>query len=241
MTMDWIRRGRALAVAGACALLFSAAEATAAPLFDITVWTGAPDGVASSALADEGHVPTGPVSAHFLYHPPINPYGTNFTWSAGAANLAGDFFDSASISDSVLGPNLSDFTSPSGAYASIDDFWASSLSDAGGGTVSFIRFQFYLPYARVVSSGFITDDFASMYDQNGTLLYAGSSAGGVVNGYGLVTRLTVDYVNIGGGPSSFGFTFFSIPEPSTWAMMLLGFGAAGAALRRRRERVLRPA
>jgi hypothetical protein len=26
-----------------------------------------------------------------------------------------------------------------------------------------------------------------------------------------------------------------VPEPATWAMMLLGFGAAGFALRRRRQ------
>jgi hypothetical protein len=29
----------------------------------------------------------------------------------------------------------------------------------------------------------------------------------------------------------------NVPEPSTWAMMLIGFGAAGAALRRRKVRV----
>ena len=30
----------------------------------------------------------------------------------------------------------------------------------------------------------------------------------------------------------------SVPEPSTWAMMLAGFGAIGVALRRRRRKVL---
>jgi hypothetical protein len=30
----------------------------------------------------------------------------------------------------------------------------------------------------------------------------------------------------------------AVPEPSTWAMMLLGFGAAGVALRRRRKTTL---
>ena len=28
----------------------------------------------------------------------------------------------------------------------------------------------------------------------------------------------------------------AVPEPSTWAMMLMGFGAAGAAMRRSRRR-----
>jgi hypothetical protein len=29
-----------------------------------------------------------------------------------------------------------------------------------------------------------------------------------------------------------------VPEPATWAMMLLGFGAMGIAIRRRRQPVL---
>lgn len=39
------------------------------------------------------------------------------------------------------------------------------------------------------------------------------------------------------------FSLFTpqVPEPSTWAMMLVGFGAAGAALRRRRTRRTCPA
>lgn len=40
----------------------------------------------------------------------------------------------------------------------------------------------------------------------------------------------------GGGPVSFHFDFApALPEPSTWAMMLLGFGAIGITLRRRRS------
>lgn len=32
-----------------------------------------------------------------------------------------------------------------------------------------------------------------------------------------------------------GYNLASVPEPATWSMMILGFGAVGAALRRRRE------
>ena len=32
-----------------------------------------------------------------------------------------------------------------------------------------------------------------------------------------------------------------VPEPSTWAMMLIGFGAIGVALRRRRKAISAPA
>jgi len=38
-------------------------------------------------------------------------------------------------------------------------------------------------------------------------------------------------------PFSFAFVVASVPEPSTWAMMLLGFGGIGLALRRRRRAV----
>ena len=47
-----------------------------------------------------------------------------------------------------------------------------------------------------------------------------------------------------GSPVHYGFNFVvgefigesPVPEPATWAMMLLGFGAVGYAMRRRRRR-----
>ncbi len=50
------------------------------------------------------------------------------------------------------------------------------------------------------------------------------------------------YTNIGnpseilGGRATVNQVAAAVPEPGTWAMMLLGFGAAGAALRRSRRR-----
>lgn len=38
-------------------------------------------------------------------------------------------------------------------------------------------------------------------------------------------------------PGSSGFANFAVPEPASWALMLVGFGALGAAIRRRRSLV----
>ena len=45
---------------------------------------------------------------------------------------------------------------------------------------------------------------------------------------------------IGNGSGSFGgnVSFSAVPEPATWGMMLLGFGAVGYAMRRRRRPAL---
>lgn len=60
---------------------------------------------------------------------------------------------------------------------------------------------------------------------NGCLGPDGSPSGGDETCNEYVYRLTYDYTPDGG-----------VPEPSTWAMMLVGFGAIGATLRRRRGR-----
>jgi len=52
-------------------------------------------------------------------------------------------------------------------------------------------------------------------------------------------RLTFTGTTTGGGGEGGSLTFFqAVPEPSTWALMLFGFGAMGVALRRRRRPVL---
>jgi len=42
----------------------------------------------------------------------------------------------------------------------------------------------------------------------------------------------------GGNLTSFSATTTAVPEPATWALMLLGFGGIGMAMRRRRQPVL---
>ena len=58
-----------------------------------------------------------------------------------------------------------------------------------------------------------------------------------INDAGLVV-LTTDIAH---GVNNFLYNPGGVPEPQTWALMLMGFGAAGVALRRRRTAVARPA
>ena len=59
-----------------------------------------------------------------------------------------------------------------------------------------------------------------------------------LSGFGNITRLVISSTDFGGVLYD-DFTFApadgAVPEPSTWAVMLLGLGLAGSALRRRRE------
>lgn len=44
-----------------------------------------------------------------------------------------------------------------------------------------------------------------------------------------------DYFTINPGSSVFSYSVAGVPEPATWALMILGFGAVGGAMRRRQS------
>lgn len=75
----------------------------------------------------------------------------------------------------------------------------------------------------------------------GTVIVAGDgnqSTAQLVNlsGFGAIDKLVV--TGASADDHGFGyddFSFIAVPEPSTWAMMLLGFGAIGASIRRSRR------
>ncbi len=69
-----------------------------------------------------------------------------------------------------------------------------------------------------------------LFDAVGPQLYSGTEAAprfapGIYQLEGLST------------PGQFTLTISAVPEPSTWAMAVVGFGIAGTALRRRRAKV----
>jgi hypothetical protein len=92
---------------------------------------------------------------------------------------------------------------------------------------------------------FAESDFVALlegFDQNGAVLnsLAVSSTLGTVNVAGFNGVHTLRIGNFGSHMSIDNFTISAaVPEPATWVTMLLGFGLAGAALRRARTK-LRP-
>ena len=70
----------------------------------------------------------------------------------------------------------------------------------------------------VIASGGSRGDYVGFDTTNGTLFLSQSDS---------LLRLSLTGGTIGGGGGN------GVPEPSTWAMLILGFGGVGAALRRR--------
>ena len=76
----------------------------------------------------------------------------------------------------------------------------------------------------------------------GTISVAGDGVSTTAQLVNLSSLGNIDKISVTGGaadPSGFyydDFSFIFVPEPSTWAMMLVGFGAIGISMRRRAAR-----
>jgi hypothetical protein len=213
--------GIAAVVAGA--LLSSAAHAAT---FDVTVWTGANDGVQSKTFANN-IVPTGLASAHFTWLGDIDWFVDGPQNNNSSGNLVSDFLGGSA--------NISGFSSPRGTYANLADFLDDSLSVNGDAYATFFKIT-----GVGKGHGTIThDDGASVYDYNGAAVYASPSETSAITGqFDLPTGahpFTVYYVEGNGSPSVLNLSVAGVPEPATWATMMLGVAGLGAVLRRRRE------
>ena len=117
-----------------------------------------------------------------------------------------------------------------------------NIAATDGGTFDFIEFNLFSGASPVTITGF---------DQNGTAfsLIFGDDAGENLNGENFFLAMTdaaqsIRSLSFSGGAFTdirqirVGQNVVSataaVPEPATWAMMLLGLGAVGVSLRRRR-------
>lgn len=169
-------------------------------------------------------------------------YSANYTFpGVGVTTTAPNYGSGFSgVSNSTFG-NL---------YGYDIDTGAGSWFGVPGGLTTFTfdsptnAFGFYLTGLQSnFGSLVVTDDQGQIYN-----LTANSSGGaqyfGATTGYAISSFTITD----GGSGDAWGLdrlsflTATAVPEPSTWAMMLIGFGATGFALRRRRRSsgVVRP-
>jgi hypothetical protein len=131
--------------------------------------------------------------------------------------------------------------------------WISSVAD-GYTSVAPITYTYSTTFSLAglnastasLSGVFAADDNASIY-LNGIEIAAQGGTYGSTTAFSSTTgdfvagtnTLTFVTINSGGGPAGLDVavsgTASAVPEPATWAMMLLGFGMIGMAVRSRRR------
>lgn len=205
------------------------AGASDAATYNVSIWNGAPDGIQASTLADQAHLPTGAADAVFTWTGPINWVNNGPQNTSSSGNLFGSF---------LTGGSISGYSSPSGDFATVADLLNASMSIAGDQYVSY--FQITGSYNATSVTGTLThDDGASLYDYLGNAVVSSpNETSQVTDNFTLpggAHNFTLDYVEANGSPSVLNFNVAAVPEPATWAMMLIGFFGIGAMVRSRRN------
>src|SRR6266702_3977449 len=219
----------ALAPAVAAAIIAGVASSSAnAAVYIVEVWTGAPDGVHSSTIADALDIPSGSPSAEFQYNGAINWVNNQPQNHDTSGNLAKDFLNIAAITN---------FSSPSGAYADATAFGNSSLSIAGDAYASFFETSGF--NATPTAATIMHDDGASVYVGLGLPVYSSPTETSDITGNFVLraSLFAITYVEGNGAPSDLIFTTTGVPELSTWAMMIIGFGGVAVQMRRRERAI----
>lgn len=148
--------------------------------------------------------------------------GFSFTKTSGDAFVAKLFGNP--IPDVFFGPNYGSAAASFDLTSGVGDFVFGGFDLAGNNGA-----------ANYVIAGFLdgASVFAFAGSHNGGFTTIGSPSSGLVD--------KVSFLVTAGGTSAnidnIVATVAAVPEPATWAMMLIGFGAVGAAMRSQRRRV----
>lgn len=178
--------------------------------------------------------------------------GTSIQWGAVPASLGGIAFSgTAIIAKNAAGTSAGISATPAGDttnYMSILGGKSETLTFSGtqnkfglywGSIDSYNSIAFYLTGS---ASPFLTL-FGNNLNAVPALGFNGDQSGALTNAYVTFTGLSFDKIVLASSGNSFEFDNISygnvgpVPEPSTWAMMLLGFAGIGFAYRRHRSRL----
>lgn len=112
-------------------------------------------------------------------------------------------------------------------------FYMGSPDSVGQGGIGFnntLKFKFYTANGDISLAG------VNIWGGPGVQVGNGAQTFGTTVNYDFGNDI-VNKIEFSSGGNSFEFdklAGIAVPEPATWAMMIIGFGAAGAMLRRRR-------
>jgi hypothetical protein len=187
----------------------------------------------AAAPAQATEIPDGTVSIVGLFNPAINLGTTPNTFTA----TTGTTFE-ISGTGGFLGA-----TGGLGSLNGVLDFSSTLNSTIGQSIANFFtfadgtghNFQFSVDSVKTISYS-NTPGVSSSF----SLYLLGKTVDSFLGYSPTLTSLTLSFNSTGGSPYSASATLAvppapidSVPEPATWGMMLVGFGAMGAALRRR--------
>jgi hypothetical protein len=232
-------------VAAAAGLVCAAAlssEALSAPVTNINaavnIWIYDPQVYGATAAQSNGVLATAP-TYQFTYNGPLDWFNTN---PQGGSNTGFD----------LLNGNQALLTGPG-----VSSFLATTLSDTsafGNHVATFIQFTGILSSSGPLSGTVTHDDGASLIVGGNSLLPAGD-AGPTPQQVSVISdpasshvgdKFILDYIEYNGSPAEIGWNLNNpnlttdVPEPSTWAMMILGFFGVGfLAYRRKSKQALR--
>jgi hypothetical protein len=159
-------------------------------------------------------------------------------------------FAAAALLGAALAPAAQAAISIDFTPAAADGSFSGTLSNTGVGNPSFNDlFNFYLPTGIV--NGTITSTATSAFNNIDftSIFFNGVAFTPVSTGKYEIWELADTVVTAGnqtltvagtaGSSASYvgtgSFSPSAVPEPGTWAMMIIGFGAIGVAMRRRRS------
>ena len=148
----------------------------------------------------------------------INPYLANsvftFFWNATPSQAGG-------VASATTGGTYTDL--PAGSVISAASIF--SASSGGGGAGATVNFQ---------TTGIHTLGFRFYNEATSSLNYGYMRIQNTATNGFPATILGWTFENSGGAITVPGAATGGVPEPTTWALMLMGFGAMGAAMRRNR-------
>jgi hypothetical protein len=228
----------ALLIAAAAAPLVLAAVGTASAATiisnTVTIWAAATPGATTNSASQQG-LPT--ATGLFGGPLPLVAASTNFTFPINYNDTAGNSVPGFFASDSPAAPTPATCT---GACLT------NPLSTGGFAFATVFRFTFTETVAETFSA--IHDDGISLFvagtedltNSKDLLPLSAASPTTAANSSVMIGPGTYDlwYAEVNGLPAVLQVTSTpAVPEPSTWAMMLLGFLGLGFAFRQSRRKV----